>query len=105
MVNWLQFEGVPRIAVNQNVGLNSNTMSKSKTPQSVLEALNEARSALYAQQYDLILNCQRIQRSIDAALGEGKEVDSFDSGLLSEAKAKLADTILAREVLFNIPNL
>jgi len=70
-----------------------------------LEALNEARSALYAQQYDLILNCQRIQRSIDAALGEGKEVDSFDTNLLVEAKGKLADTILAREVLFNIPNL
>ena len=101
----MQFEDVPRIAVNQNVGLNSNTMSKSKTPQSVLDALNEARSALYAQQYELVLNCQRIQRSIDAALAEGKEVDSFDSGLLSEAKAKLADTMLAREVLFNIPNL
>ena len=80
-------------------------MSKSKTPQSVLDALNEARSALYAQQYDLILNCQRIQRSIDAALETGKEVDSFDAGLLSEAKSKLADTILAREILFSLPNL
>ena len=80
-------------------------MSKSKTPQSVLDALNEARSALYAQQYDLILNCQRIQRTLDAAKEAGKEVDSFDVSLLAEAKGKLADTILAREVLFSLPNL
>ena len=80
-------------------------MSKSKTPQSVLDALNEARCALYAQQYDLILNCQRIQRSLDAAKEAGKEADAFDASLLAEAKGKLADTILAREILFSLPNL
>jgi hypothetical protein len=80
-------------------------MSKSKTPQSVLDALHEARSALYSQQFELIRNCQRIQRSVDAAKEAGKEVDSFDINLLAEAKAKLADTILARETLFDIPSL
>lgn len=80
-------------------------MSKSKTPQSVLDALNEARSALYSQQFELIRDISRIQRSIDAAVAEGKEVDSFDSNLLAEAKVKLANTVMSREVLFNIPNL
>jgi acyl-[acyl carrier protein]--UDP-N-acetylglucosamine O-acyltransferase len=89
----------------RNAGLNSNTMSKSKTPQSVVTALNEARSALYSQQFELIRNCQRIQRSIDSAVEAGKEVDSFDINLLAEAKGKLADTILARETQFDIPNL
>ena len=80
-------------------------MPKAKTPQSILTALNEARSALYAQQFELIRNCQRIQRSIDSSVEAGKEVDSFDTDLLAEAKAKLADTVLARENLFEIPNL
>jgi hypothetical protein len=80
-------------------------MAKAKTPQSVVTALNEARSALYSQQFELIRNCQRIQRSIDAAVEAGKEVDSFDINLLAEAKGKLADTILARETLFDIPTL
>ena len=80
-------------------------MEKPKTPQSVLEALNEARSALYSQQFELIRDISRIQRSIDASVEEGKEVDSFDSNLLAEAKTKLANTVMAREVLFNIPNL
>lgn len=89
----------------RNVGLTKHTMSKAKTPQSILTALNEARSALYAQQFELIRNCQRIQRSIDSAVEAGKEVDSFDTDLLTEAKGKLADTVLARENLFDIPNL
>lgn len=80
-------------------------MSKSRTPQSVLDALNEARSALYSQQFELIREISRIQRSIDASVAEGKEVDSFDSNLLAEAKVKLANTVMSREVLFNIPNL
>lgn len=79
-------------------------MSKAKTSQSILTALNEARSALYSQQFELIRNCQRIQRSIDAAVDAGKEVDSFDINLLAEAKGKLADTILARENLFDMPD-
>ena len=80
-------------------------MAKAKTPQSVLNALNEARSALYSQQFELVRDCQRIQRSIDAAVEEGKEVDSFDANLLAEAKLKLANTILSREALFDIHNL
>jgi hypothetical protein len=104
-VNLIAVRGRSSNRSKRNVGLNSNTMSKSKTPQSVVTALNEARSALYSQQFELIRNCQRIQRSIDSAVEAGKEVDSFDINLLAEAKGKLADTILARETLFDIPNL
>lgn len=77
-------------------------MAKSKTPQSVLDALHEARSALYSQQYELTSNIQRIQRSIDASIEDGKEVETFDKDLLQEAKIKLANTIMARETLFNL---
>ena len=80
-------------------------MAKSKTPQSVLDALHEARSALYSQQYELTNNIQRIQRSIDASIEAVKEVEAFDKDLLKEAKVKLANTIVAREILFNIPTL
>ncbi len=80
-------------------------MTKSKTPQSVLDALHEARSALYSQQYELMIQISRIQRSIDAAVAEGKEVSDLDSNLLAEAKAKLANTVISREVLFNLPTL
>jgi transcriptional regulator CtsR len=77
-------------------------MAKAKNPQSVLDAINEARSALYSQQYELIQNIQRIQRSIDASVEEGKTPDTFDTDLLNEAKVKLANTIMARETLFNL---
>jgi hypothetical protein len=77
-------------------------MAKAKNPQSVLDAINEARSALYSQQYELVQNIQRIQRSIDAAVEEGKTPDTFDTDLLNEAKVKLANTIMAREVLFSL---
>jgi len=77
-------------------------MAKAKNPQSVLDAINEARSALYSQQYELVQNIQRIQRSIDASVEEGKTPDTFDTDLLNEAKVKLANTIMAREVLFSL---
>lgn len=80
-------------------------MTKSKTPQSVLDALNEARSALYSQQYELMIQISRIQRSIDASITDGKEVSDLDKSLLQEAKAKLANTVMARETLFNLPTL
>lgn len=70
-----------------------------------MDALHEARSALYSQQYELTNNIQRIQRSIDASIEDGKEVEAFDKDLLQEAQVKLAKTIVAREILFNIPNL
>ena len=104
-VNLIAVRGRSSDRSKRNVGLTKHTMPKAKTPQSVLNALNEARSALYSQQFELVRDCQRIQRSIDAAVEEGKEVDSFDANLLAEAKLKLANTILSREALFDIPNL
>ena len=56
----------------------------------MLDALHEARSALYSQQYELTNNIQRIQRSIDASIEAGKEASLFvTDGDVLDLKAKV----------------
>lgn len=68
--------------------------------QSVRNALDTARGALYAQQSEVLREITRIQRSIDAAVAAKQEPSSYDTELLATYKVKLADTVLARENLF-----
>jgi hypothetical protein len=69
--------------------------------QSVRNALEVARGALFSQQSELMGDIARINRSIDECVKNGKEVSSHDTSMLNVAKGRLADTVLARETLYS----
>ena len=69
--------------------------------QSVRNALEVARGALFSQQSELMRDIARINRSLDECIKNGKEVSSHDTSMLNVAKGQLADTVLAREALYS----
>jgi hypothetical protein len=67
---------------------------------SVAAALDMARSALYAQQSELLREIRSLQETMDRNEKNGQAADAYLTESMADRKVKLAETMVARETLY-----
>ena len=97
----MQFEGVPRTAVNETP-VTKNTMQRNavKLTEAEKTAFSVAREALHVAEGELTQRIMEFQNTLDTVTDEGDQ--TFYKNEIGKAQVKLAETIISRERLWSI---